>query len=709
MPNKPVVRSNTKNVKIVVGKQAQGASAQANHAPKPQRHRRKKRQSQKNVVAVEGTVPIASASSRTSRSGRMATSINPSDMLRANPEANISPGALEWIVRHLHPTAAYGTLKSAARIPDGALPQSALVECREVLNLSCPFVEGGNVLNAKTWGMTLLHTGLQLHPWVVAAWTGGEANRAGLTAILRDFNTTGDTPPYYPIWRQVEEGVAYCVVENTALRKLTSDLDLPEIADKIRTTNSGWNIEFNSPEIVNQGWAMVSQAPPNVIESTVDGVDRGTAARRSRRMSDRMVSFVRSGMRLGPDFDSECIAVKGVRRHPDFIRAVGHSRAAEVNVSVEFTSAGGGYRYDSYLPLSGDVQWTSTGQWGEWPYDNETIGQWAYDANEAPEDAASPPQQLTIPAGQVVTVETVGPGNNRTVTLGPGTYFVQMAGFLANTAGSSRSYLRGVLAYISNVDRTLVGVVEVLNRVYTTAPSPAVGTITLIYDNALDLGHQQIGEVPPLDTQNAPQTNPKITVTQLKQGCGLSGSANLWNIVWTPVDTQDVSPVQFSDLLTGDVIGTGGPHDLFDKNIGWVVIQIVGISQATTVVVEIRIDTELVAAPESPIAPFMEEAETTDMQACEIMRSMRGMMPWGFDGDRAKTGGLVTIFKSVAIEIAKMAAKDLGVATQQVVAGGHSGLLGAGLNMFGLGFLKKPIKGAVGIAGGLLNTLGNLV
>lgn len=495
------------------------------------------------------------------------------------------------------------------------------------------------------------------------------------------------------------------------MRSLANDLDLHEVADKIRQTASGWNLEFNAPTIVDQGYCIQTQAPPNNIQQTIDGTLQGSDARKAKRASSAMLSYILGKMEeKGVDVDrirGEARTEDALRRHREVRWHLSKSRAAEVSVGLAFTfsSSTNGVSCETYLPLTGTVTWRTTliQQTTAGVYDEN--GNWQYPTGPLePPKGEGPAVPLSVPVGQIVRIQ----GLNGTFVMQEGIYTTHLVASWGNL-NNSETLLRSAGLNVYDSEGELVATILLLEGRYKEVVNVPTSNLTIIYDSAIDLGHQQVGELPPVDPQNAAQTNPKVTVTQLKEGHGVSGSAALWNIVWPPVDTEEASPVQLSSQLVGSTLGTGGPIDLFDRNIGYVVVQVIGISQATTAFMEIRIDTEVVAAPESTIAPFMEEQEVVDMQACEIVREIRGAMPWGFDGDRARTSKLPAIFEKVILCIAGLAAKDLGVATQQVVHSGHQGLLGTGLDLFGLGFLKKPIKGVTGVAHGLLNTISNLL
>lgn len=638
---------------------------------------------------------------------RIARSMRETDLL--GTRSNLTEGGLQYIVRHLHTTAASGTLRDAARIPDGAFAQSALVECREGINIQCPFTATRNLLNADTWGATMVHTGLILHPWIVIAWDGGQPTREGEQAVLQDFNSCGEAPPYYPEWRQVLPTCAYYAVENTALRTFTREQALADFADKIRTTAVGWNIEFNAPTIVDQGYCLQSQSPPNVVEQQLDGVALGPVLTVMKRMTARALRNRINRLvtpELRPRFLAECgdrNPEKGARRSPLLARLV-RTGGAEVTVRVQIQKDG---LVLCELPLTGTWEqklgpvagtWDASKGWipPEWSDEDETHPGWTKFK-----------ENLVIPGEREVVATGIN-GVSVTLTSRSGGYQIWGAWYNEVEAGGYRRRAL-TLSFVRLAEGADAGRLPVVNGRFIPGDGAITGDIHLSYDTDVDLGHQQVGELPALDLQNQIQTNPKITITQLKSGNGVSGSVCLWNPVWEPQDVQKTSPVQLTSTQVELDSGTRGPTDLFDKNAGQVVINACGMSQATTLFMQFSIDTEMSAQPESAIAPFMVEAGPTDKLATDVVRNMRNHMPWGFDGDRTRTSGLIAVFARVAMAIANHAAKNLGVATQQVVQDAHGGLLtglaGTALQTVGLGFLKKPVSSVLGLAGGLLNKL----
>lgn len=253
--------------------------------PKPGNKSKKRgpRKSKKALTTTDFPGVIDYEVSRPRGNGRMRHSLG---VARGIPLA-----ASEFIHRHCNPCGEMVTLTEHSKVPDGALPNSAVLELREVFIVRPPPAGGGVPatgsvpLDGSLWTLTAIHTPMFRHPLILIA----SLQNAEMTEQDRDqlrFLWNHRAPyPRYPIWGELypeaEAGVFWCVVDWSGLRNVaTPDGEgaTTEI-EQYRITADGITCFNNTPDLINQGMLTAAQwnvnkgvkvtAPPEELDNIV--------------------------------------------------------------------------------------------------------------------------------------------------------------------------------------------------------------------------------------------------------------------------------------------------------------------------------------------------------------------------------------------------------------------------------------------------------
>jgi len=160
------------------------------------------------------------------------------------------------------------TFTENSKVPDGALPNSTILELREALIVRMPGVTAATTLplSGAMWTLTLIHLPAFRNPLImVANLDNSEMSAGDRVALLQDWNSS-NLPPVYPDWRLLTGAVNtyYSVVQWTGLQRVDPPTETGTTAiQQFRITADGMTVFNNTPDLINQGMVIGAQWPAN--------------------------------------------------------------------------------------------------------------------------------------------------------------------------------------------------------------------------------------------------------------------------------------------------------------------------------------------------------------------------------------------------------------------------------------------------------------
>lgn len=183
--------------------------------------------------------------------------------------------AIEFVHRHCNPCGEMHTFSENSKVPDGALPNSTILELREALIVRIPTFGGTISLDGAMWTLTVIHLPLFRTPIIlVANLLNAEMGDDDRSALISDWNETED-PPVYPNWREIiTDSTYYCVVQWSGLNNVSAPTSTgTRDIQQFRICNDGMTIFNNTPDLVNQGMVIGAQWPTNVAKTAEEASD----------------------------------------------------------------------------------------------------------------------------------------------------------------------------------------------------------------------------------------------------------------------------------------------------------------------------------------------------------------------------------------------------------------------------------------------------
>lgn len=245
-----------KHNKVIIDVSAQGAGK-----GKPSRNNRRRRGRRGNQGGGEQNAPgvVSKTVSEIARAGRNNRVFRG---MKNNVFSSLPLGAREFVHRHLNPCGEYVTLKDSSKVPDGAIPNSAIIELREAIIVRPPNSSTASVpLDGSMWTLTIIHTPMFRTPLImVASMSNAEMSEETRELLKFAWNVTEELPEY-PNWVNLDTDNFWCVVKWTALKSVdppTSSGASTSI-QQFRITADGMTMYDNTPDLINQGMVIGAQ------------------------------------------------------------------------------------------------------------------------------------------------------------------------------------------------------------------------------------------------------------------------------------------------------------------------------------------------------------------------------------------------------------------------------------------------------------------
>jgi hypothetical protein len=178
--------------------------------------------------------------------------------------------AEDWVYRYCDPCGEYRVNREHAKVPDAALPNSAMLQARQVSVIRPPPVNGQEnpqqqvSLDGRMWTLTIIVVPLFRTPLIlVASMVNGELTQDMRVKLMTAWNQVQEPPPY-PEWQLLDrdESTFWSTINFRLYEHaIKPDLDTGVSGDieQYRFTSYGLTVHFNTPSLVNQGMVMGAQ------------------------------------------------------------------------------------------------------------------------------------------------------------------------------------------------------------------------------------------------------------------------------------------------------------------------------------------------------------------------------------------------------------------------------------------------------------------
>jgi len=180
------------------------------------------------------------------------------------PGHDLGERGREFVHRFLDPCGEDVTFNENSKIPDGALPNSTVLELRQVQIVRAPTTTNDSIsLSGSMWTLTVIHTPMFRTPIIlVANMANAEMSASDENDLISGWNTTAN-PPVYPSWNLLASNpnAYWTTVEWSGLADIpTPTMDGAATAiSQFRICSDGVTIFNNTPDLVNQGMVIGAQ------------------------------------------------------------------------------------------------------------------------------------------------------------------------------------------------------------------------------------------------------------------------------------------------------------------------------------------------------------------------------------------------------------------------------------------------------------------
>lgn len=588
--------------------------------PVPKRRRRRtSRRKGPGVTTTDFPGVVDYEVSRSRGNGRMRRALGIS---RGIPEA-----ASEFIHRHCNPCGEMVTFTEHSKVPDGSLPNSTILELREVFIVRSPpaAAASGTVervpLDGTMWTLTCIHMPMFRHPMILVA--NMDNAEMSLTDRERLAYLWNHTPgyPYYPNWAPMYSGetVAYwSVVRWSGLQSVTPPSGGQVAAiEQYRITADGVTCFNNTPDLINQGMLCAAQWNTN----------------------------------------------KGVKVSEETEDTIGASTNLLIYSTVAAVDVGGTlltrYFIAFQLPFGGFVP------------DNTTAGSGAVNVPMQPFG-----QMLSLPAAAGQS----GAGGTFTTTV---TYTLEQSITVDGT-----TYASGTV-FTVNLTRASAGPLTVLIttpgatadapvtfRTYTVVAAniSAANWNSAIFDQLsvvlehVDNYQVTTFELPPTTTESIIQSTPKAVYMSMKEQNGWYMVKRVWQPVFNVqnANTYRSTYMAMPGVEIVDEVPFGEP-DTFDLNYGMGVVVMTSIPTSCAPAFKMFRDVEIVAGENSPFQLFMKSNGDPYKGAVEVCHSIAMHHPMCYPESYNVLGGLMNLITGALGKIPIIG--DVANAVQHIVGG----------------------------------------
>lgn len=480
--------------------------------------------------------------------------------------AGLTPHSQQFIRAYLDPNGESTLADDDSRVPDGAVPSSALVAPRQITTVVCPFQTSDSGLLSNqmwtliSWAPPFLRTAV----FLIAVDRSGDISYEEQDSVA-EYLSTVPACVEYPAWHAVTSSVMVSSIRWTMLQGLTiNPAESSNLLSQYRIVGKGITCYHNTPDLVNQGvYVGVQQARDS---EEIDGV---TQAGDFVGAYDRTVSVAFSAASSS---------------NPDVI------------ATTSDPTTGNTLQFVRVATTDGSTQWNTS------PFSFRGFSG----------DTSQVAITNTSPAGDTSTTADLTYGNEyhffvRRARNDDGTYSWQYGlRDSTNNANATDAYLaRSVQA---NVNISMSGTHSFLLRSPPTLPSG------------------WLYRLPPLTTEDVLQLSTQSDAKLMKSGNGWYMRSTIWQPIFNMQAGDSHRNIKFARpgvaLDPEATIAVGGHVDSYDLNHGNLVCVMAGIPYACAPTFKCRAYIELVATSGSPWQSFMHSTPPVDRTIVELARDV---------------------------------------------------------------------------------------
>nr|QLI47706.1 MAG: capsid protein [Nodaviridae sp.] len=487
------------------------------------------------------------------------------------------------------------TFTENSKVPDGALPNSAIIELREALIIRPPNANPSqiDINSGAMWTLTVIHVPMFRTSCVlVASLTNAEMDPSDRAALIQYWNSNEEMP-VYPDWVNFINSTWVTTIRWTGLQ----NVDPPSATgtraiQQFRITADGMTMFNNTPDLINQGMVIGAQWPLNVSTD----VERG---------DENLTGY--SG--------TVQINLAQGNNSPQGTRTVTIQARIPVDPStVTVTSA-----------INAEAR-TATAAAVPWVY----VQAVAWDET-----------QDAVLSFTVLASHSFSWGNDQ-LMVSKGDTLTYVFTYTAPASPNVRNITFSITDTSTTDPLVLVNYTNVvdLNNYYQ---------ITIL--DALELPQVTVWQLPPTDTQDIIQSTPKAVYMSAKEQNGVYMVKRIFQPVFNVQEANARRPVV---LTSTDVAQRGfsfAPSDTFDLNYGVGVTVWTSIPLACCPAIKLIRDIEVVAGDGSAYMPFMKSNEDKCEAALEIVRSISVHHPMLYPESYNMLGSLMGILNNVVGKI----------------------------------------------------------
>lgn len=523
---------------------------------------------------------------------------------------DMPPYAKDWVYRHLDPCGEMQTFKEHSKVPDGAMPNSAVMEFRQPTIIRPPPTptqlnpQQAISLDGNQWTLTLITLPMFRTPMIIVAnMTNAEMTDVDRSNLVIAWAQARDKP-IYPIWSPLGDPgllsywstISWDMLEQTAppdpVTGVAGDIH------QFRITSWGYSVYFNTPSLVNQGMVVGAQWACNKSTKDATHTDITVYAHDVNRLYNV------------PESTSTIAIVTEVE-----VKIPAIAQSALSNVSSVFA-----------------VQNTILEPFSErLPFVYPKIYMTAF-------TNADTTVRTFVSSHDLISDGVLAPSGT--------TFSIRVS--RSNTV-QPREFTLVVSFTIDGTTTTVYNDTIVTGSVYTLP-------ITTVEPSAGMLWSDEVGrevnsmELPPTTTEGIMQSSPKAVYFVLKQTEGFYMPMRIFQPIFNAQQATEARPVNLAVEGLENVFDTG-PVDTFDLNYGMGVAIMASMPISAAPAIKMYRDVEIVASSGSLLQGFMGSNEDKNEPALEIVQSFTTHHPFMYPLSYNCLGGLLNIITGVVSKV----------------------------------------------------------
>lgn len=493
----------------------------------------------------------------------------------------------EFVHRHCNPCGEMVTFTENSKIPDGALPNSLVLELREAFIVRYP---GATVaalpLDGSMWNLTMIHLPAFRTPAIFIAKTGNsELTDSDRELLVNSWNTSGNNPPRFPNWEVLAtDDLWYTCVKWTALDNIDPPTDAGTTnIQQFRITADGITGYNNTPDLVNQGMCIGAQwslNTSNITDEASMGVDgyTGNIHVRTTLVANEAGNVSIPAFMLPLPVDRTTLSV-----------------TASTNMSVVFEAVNS-YPWDFPIVRNGTI----------------TLNGAVVFNIQASEDFIF--NSFSVSRGDIMTWT------------------------VSRTAGGY-----GTGAWTVDVTDTTTS-----TSIYAVTAQTAIDIyVAMTITSSISLPIVTKFQLPPTDTQAIIQSTPKAVYFSMKEENGFYMVKRVFQPVFNVQEANQRKQIMMTDPQVNERQFSFAPLDVFDLNYGVGTVVMSSIPTSCAPAFKMIRDVEIVAGEGSAYTPLVKSNEDKIEAACEIVRCMAEHHPFMYPESYNVLGSLMGLISNV--------------------------------------------------------------